>query len=111
MIAGWEWARLGWGAALVLAPGRVCRLLTATPLDRRASLSARVLGARTLAQTLLVGAHRTRRTVLVGAAVDAAHAASMVSLALRSRTYATPAAVSAGVAAISAAEAVTHLPG
>jgi hypothetical protein len=111
VISGWEWARLGWGAALALAPARVCRLLTATPLDRRASLVTRVLGARTLAQTLLLSAHRSRRAVLAGAAVDAAHAATMVPLVVRSRTYATPAAVSAGVAATSAAEALAHLPG
>jgi hypothetical protein len=110
VIRGWEIARLGWGVALLAFPGWVCELLTATPLDRRASIVTRVLGARTLIQTVVVCAHRSRRAVLLGAAVDSAHAATMAPLVLRSHTYATPAAVSASVAAASAAEALGHLP-
>ena len=103
-------ATLGWGIALAVAPGRVCELLTATPLDRRAAFITRVLGVRTLVQTLAISAHRTRRAVLLGVAIDAVHAVSMIPLVLRSRTYATPAAVSAAVAAASAAEALGALP-
>lgn len=49
------------------------------PLDAETVLVARVLGARQLAQTACVRT-RSRRALLAGAAVDAAHAASMLGL-------------------------------
>ncbi len=49
------------------------------PLDTETVLVARVLGARQLAQAVCVRT-RSQRALLVGAAVDAAHAASMLAL-------------------------------
>ncbi|PZS06759.1 MAG: hypothetical protein DLM64_15985 [Solirubrobacterales bacterium] len=64
------------GSALLLAP-------VGDPLgDRGARVFARVLGARQLLQAAVVRPGSARGQVLAGAAVDGAHAASMVLLAL-----------------------------
>ncbi len=74
--------RVAWGAALLLAPGRVLRALPHQQIDRRARVFARVLGARDVAQAALIARRPTRGWILAGVAVDATHATTMVALAL-----------------------------
>jgi hypothetical protein len=61
----------------------------------------RVIGGRTVLQSALVLARPTRERLLTGAAVDAAHAVSML-LALPSRRHRCAACASGAVAAASA---------
>jgi len=91
--------RAAWGTLLLLAPASVLDLVSDGNVDRSARAVARVLGARELAQAMLIGPDRPRSWVLVGAAVDAAHASTMVTLAvLRAdrRRLATGSALAAG---------------
>lgn len=74
--------RAAWGAALLLAPGRVLSALPHQQIDRSACAFARVLGARNLAQAAVIARRPTRGWILAGAAVDATHATTMVALAL-----------------------------
>jgi hypothetical protein len=76
--------RLGLGAALLLRPEL---LGPVTPPGR---IGVRVLGSRLLAQGALL------RSPRLGAAIEVAHAASMLPL-LRSSDYRTPAARSAAL--------------
>jgi hypothetical protein len=87
--------RLVLGALCLAAPGRV--LAAARGSGRRPAMVVRVLGARLLLQgglDLTVGT----RTRLPDAAIEAAHAASMVSLAAIRPAYRGPALTSAAVA-------------
>jgi hypothetical protein len=70
-----------YGAGLLLAPRWILAALARVPLDRRTVAVVRVLGARQLAQAAVVGRRPTPARRLAGAAVDAAHAASMVAVA------------------------------
>lgn len=80
-------ARVLWGSALLLAPGAMLGEARDAQTDRRARTFARVLGARQLAQAALVAPRGSRDwVILAGAAVDAAHAATMVALAVLDRT-------------------------
>ena len=73
-------ARTGWGALLLVAPGRVLRLTGHVDAGRGPRRLLRVLGARHLAQAALEcrGGVRTRN---VGTGVDATHALSDVVFA------------------------------
>ena len=95
-------ARLAWGSALLVAPDRLSRALTATPLGPGVEWAVRALALRTLAQTLLVARSPSRERLLLDAGVDAVHAASMIAVVLARGRYARPAALSAAVAAASA---------
>lgn len=71
----------------------------------------RVLGVRMAVQALLVARARRpgdhlRSALLIGAAVDVAHAASMVAAAVWKPAYRTSALASAGVATLSAGAGV-----
>jgi hypothetical protein len=74
--------RSGLGAAQALFPGLTSRLLVIQPLDRCSRGVIRALGIRQLSQALLTGAQPSAAVLLLGAEVDAAHAASMIALAL-----------------------------
>ena len=74
----------------------------------------RVLGARQVAQAGLTGRNPTRAVLLLGAEVDAAHAASMVGLAVCCRRYRRAAlgeAAVAGTLAAAGAWAARYSPG
>ncbi len=73
--------RAGYGAVLLLAPGRVLSSLARQPCDRPTMLVARVLGLRELAQAGVLRSHPGRDWQLAGAGVDALHGASMLALA------------------------------
>jgi hypothetical protein len=92
--------RAGLGAAQVLFPGLASRLLAVRPLDRGSRGVIRVLGIRQLSQALVTGTQPSAAVLLVGAEVDAAHAASMITLALCSRRWRRAALVDAMIASL-----------
>ncbi len=78
--------RACYGAALLIAPGRVITAATGRPASRRACGVARVLGARHLIQAVVtMAASSSAESVGLGALVDLAHAASMAGLAVADR--------------------------
>ena len=79
--SGVEAVRAVYGAALLLAPVGVLSSPAGSPLDPPAVRVARVLGARHLVQAAVLARHRAPGWRLAGAAVDGAHAASMLALA------------------------------
>ncbi|HEV7172661.1 hypothetical protein [Pedococcus sp.] len=76
-----EVVRLGYGVALLVDPEGTGRRMTGGPLDARATLAARVLGARHVVQALVSLSHGTRLVRRMGQATDLLHAASMGALA------------------------------
>ncbi len=70
-----------YGAMLLLAPRRALAELAGAPVDTPATIVARVLGARELAQAELVRRHPGRAAQLTSAGVDGIHAATMFALA------------------------------
>ena len=92
--------RAGLGAAQALFPGLASRLLVIQPLDRGSRGVIRVLGIRQVGQALVTGTQPSAAVLLLGAEVDAAHAASMVALALCSRRWRRAAVVDAMIASL-----------
>ena len=92
--------RSGLGAAQALYPGLASRLLAMGPLDRRSRAVIRVLGIRQLCQALLTGTQPSAAVLALGAEADAAHAASMVALALCSRRWRRAALADAMIASL-----------
>jgi hypothetical protein len=80
-----EAARAVYGAGLLLAPPRALGALSRSSLDPASVRVARVLGARHLLQAAVLSVRSEAGWRLAGAAVDAAHAASMLALARWSR--------------------------
>ncbi len=74
--------RAAWGGALLTAPGLILRRLPEQPDGGPVRDIARILGLRHLVQAAIVARQPTRRRILTGAAVDAAHAASMLAVAV-----------------------------
>ena len=91
-------ARLGYGTLLLITPRAAVQLVSGGSADRATMVVGRVLGLRHLAQALGVDRTGTRGRLLVGAAIDAAHALSMVGLAALSEGYRRPAALDAALA-------------
>jgi hypothetical protein len=87
LVTRFGWLRAGLGAVQALFPGLASRLLVIPPLDRRSRGVIRVLGIRQVGQALVTGPQPSAAVLLLGAEVDAAHAASMVTLALCSRRW------------------------
>ncbi len=78
--------RACYGGVLLLAPGPMIRICTGRPATSRARNVTRVLGVRHLVQAALTaGAPPGAARLGIGAAIDLAHAASMVGLALADR--------------------------
>ena len=73
--------RASYGVALVMAPGLVIYLATGRFPSRRARRVAQLLGIRHLAQAAVTAAVPVADVFALGAAVDAGHAASMLTLA------------------------------
>jgi hypothetical protein len=91
-------ARLAVGTACLVGPGPVLRAVRAPDhADPRVRAVARVLGARLLAQAGLDLA-RPGRSHRLDVGVEVTHAASMLPVALRSRTHRRAASASAAVA-------------
>lgn len=98
----WRWIELiraGWGAALLLAPRHVLRLAH-VPVDTRAAVVARILGARQLAQATLSGVDPSPHVLALGVWVDGAHAATAAALAAADPSRARAALTDAAVAGI-----------
>lgn len=89
------------GLTMLVAPEWVVRRLTPDAPEPR-SWIVRLLGARSLVQNVLIVIRPTRQAMQLGAAVDGLHAASMVGVAALSSRFRRPAAVSAGIATVSA---------
>ena len=73
--------RASYGVALVMAPGLVIYLATGRFPSRRARRVAQLLGTRHLVQAAVTAAVPVPDVFTLGAAVDAGHAASMLTLA------------------------------
>ena len=98
-------ARFLYGAILLLTPAQALEKLARAPVDRRAAVVARVLGARELVQAEFVRRHPGRPAQLISAAVDGLHAASMFGLAAADRerrTLALNSGATAGAMALAA---------
>lgn len=80
-----EVARVGYGLALLVAPGAVQRLL-GVPADATSTAVARVLGARHVAQGLLTGPSPGPEVLALGVWVDVAHALTAAALAAVDRS-------------------------
>lgn len=90
--------RAGLGLVHLLAPGLASRHLVSQPFGRGARVAVRALGVRQLAQALVtVGAPNTA-VLSLGVGTDAAHGASMLTLALFSRRWRRAALVEAVIA-------------
>ena len=89
--------RASWGAGLLASPQHTLGPISGG-LDERASLVARVLGARHLLQALVL-AHAGRRGLQVGIATDVLHATSMVALAALDPSHRRACLTDAGLAA------------
>lgn len=79
-------------------PALGAKSLTGSGFGRRTRLTVRALGVRQIAQAVLTGPHPAPAVARLGVAVDAAHAASMVGLALVDRELRNVALVSAAIA-------------
>jgi hypothetical protein len=99
-VARFGQLRAGLGAAQALFPGLASRLLVIQPLDRYSRGVIRVLGIRQVGQALVTGTQPSAAVLLLGAEVDAAHAASMIALALRSRRWRRAALADAMIASL-----------
>lgn len=91
-------ARAAYGLSLLLAPGAVIGVASGGKTDRASTVVGRVLGARHLVQALTVERAGTHGWLLAGAAVDVAHALSMVGLAALDKNHRRPAALDAALA-------------
>lgn len=78
-------ARVVYGAALLGAPDALLSDLRHDPADQRARAFARILGSRHLVEALVVGRHHSRGWILADAAVDGAHAGTMLAVAALDR--------------------------
>ena len=91
--------RAGYGAALLLASGRMIRLVSGRPADRRTRRVVRLLGARHVAQAVVTGVRPGPLPIALGAEVDVVHAASMLGVAAIARSQRRSGVVDAAVAA------------
>jgi hypothetical protein len=99
-VARFGQLRAGLGAAQALFPGLASRLLVSQSLNRRSRRVIRVLGIRQVGQALVTRTQPSAAVLLLGAEVDAAHAASMVALALSSRRWRRAALAEAMIASL-----------
>lgn len=104
-------ARAGYGAALLCVPGRLIATVSGHPASRPARVTARVLGARHVAQAAICGPVPVRGLIEAGAAADGLHAASMLVLAGTDRGQRVALLADALVAAAFAAVTVAALRG
>jgi len=98
-----EVGRIAYGAALLVFPGALVRMVSGGKADRPSRIGARILGARHLVQAAVVGRGGGRPLLAAGAATDALHALSMVALATFDSGHRRIAATDAVVAALFAA--------
>ena len=91
--------RGGYGAALLLAAGRMIRLVSGRSADPRTRAVVRLLGARHLAQAVVTGVRPAPLPIALGAEVDVVHAASMLGVAAIARSQRRSGVIDATVAA------------
>jgi hypothetical protein len=88
------------GAAELLAPGRLLRVVAGHDSDVQARQVVRVLGAREAVQATVIAVRPSRRILIGGATVDALHALSMVALGVSKTQRRREALTSAAVAGL-----------
>lgn len=94
-----EVVRAAWGLLQLAAPGLVADRILPVPLDHRAEVVARILGARQILQAGLLLRAPGPVALSVGAGVDGLHAASMLALAACNPRRRPPALLDATIAA------------
>lgn len=92
-------ARVAIGVAYLLVPGQLLGWLAPADVDPRVRTVLRLLGVRQLAQALLCARDRTATVARWAAGADAAHASSMLALALLDRRRRRAASIDACIAA------------
>lgn len=93
--------RVVYGLSLLLAPGAVIRGLAREPADSASKIVGRILGLRHLVQALTLERADTRGRLLpVSAAIDGAHALSMLGVVALDRDHRRQAGLDAALAAI-----------
>jgi hypothetical protein len=90
--------RAGLGLLHLLAPGLASRHLVSQPLGRGSRVAVRALGVRQLVQALVTVGTPNTAVLSLGVGADAAHGASMLTLALFSRRWRRAALVEALIA-------------
>jgi hypothetical protein len=95
---GLDAIRMAWGTVLLLLSDPVLRVVDAGPSDARTHWVSRVLGGREILQGWIARRRLSPSWTAGGAAVDAAHAATMLGLAIRRPDYRRPATASGLVA-------------
>ncbi|MEO5833196.1 MAG: hypothetical protein ABIR83_07465 [Nakamurella sp.] len=93
-----EVARAAWGLLQLAAPGLVADRVLLLPLDHRAEVVARILGARQILQAGLLLRAPGPVPLSVGAGVDGLHAVSMLALAAYNPRRRPPALLDAVIA-------------
>lgn len=101
-------ARAAIASCYLIAPDKTLRTVAPDEADRRARGIVRLLGVRQLAQVLLGMWWPTPGVARIGAGVDAAHACSMVGLALLDRKHRRLASIDACLAGTLAIAAFTQ---
>ncbi|WP_333890164.1 hypothetical protein [Mycolicibacterium gadium] len=82
---GIEVLRALWGAALLIDPDRVLRVVDSDGVDGRSRAVVRILGARQLVQASFSGLRPSPEVLAMGVWVDTVHSLSAVALALAVR--------------------------
>ena len=100
---GIEVLRAVWGAALLIDPDRVLRIVESHGVDGSGRAVVRVLGARQLLQAALSGLRPSPEVLAMGVWVDTVHSLSAVALALAVRRRARAGYTDAAIAGVWAA--------
>jgi hypothetical protein len=103
----WAAGQLGTALLLLARPEQAVALIGADETSAPSTWIVRLLGLRLFAQATVQLFRPNSTTALAGAAVDTAHAASMVAVAVTSARYRRAALLSGGAAAGSAAVLIT----
>jgi hypothetical protein len=111
LVRGTAGSWLGMGALMLIRPERALAVVGQPAPPPALVAITRVLGARTVLQNVVVLAAPSRAIVRGGAAVDLAHALSMVGAALRWPAYRRAALASGALAATAATIALRSTSG
>ena len=95
---GIEVLRALWGAALLIDPDRVLRVVDSDGVDGRSRAVVRILGARQLVQASFSGLRPSPEVLAMGVWIDTVHSLSAVALALAVRRRARAGYIDATIA-------------
>ena len=108
-VRGIECMRAGWGAVLLVAPGRVLTSVRMVRVDRKSLIVARILGARHIVQATLSGINPSPEMLAAGVWVDTVHSMTALGLAVVDRRRIQGGVADAIVAALWAGLGWRHL--